>query len=284
VVGGVVLWQRASADEVATPTPLERAEAALAARRFDAPAGDNVLELTNAMLATNASDADARRLRDDATRQLRELARGSLERDRSRAAWQRVLAFVPDDAEARQRIAALDAPPEPEPGLRVSPSDARVGDELTLEAVLASGTFGEDARFEIYRAGRRIARVDAVRAGVERRWLATTTLRTTGAHEVRFVVTGANAPPSATIEVARASNAPRRGTEPPQTTVVPTAMTTSPTTPPATMTTMTATPDLPPPIVVEDDGIDWSIPSSMGATMSPTPPPPVDPAPPPWTG
>ena len=34
--------------------------------------------------------------------------------------------------------------------------------------------------------------LDAVRAGVERRWLATTTLRTTGAHEVRFVVTGAS--------------------------------------------------------------------------------------------
>jgi len=44
-------------------------------------------------------------------------------------------------------------------------------------------------------------------------------------------------------------------------------------------------PDLPPPIVVEDDGIDWSIPSNMGATMTATPtPPPVDPAPPPWTG
>jgi serine/threonine-protein kinase len=286
VVGGVLLWQRTSAEEVATPTPLERAEAALSARRFDAPAGDNVLELTNAMLATNAADADVRRLRDEATRQLRELARGSLERDRSRAAWQRVLAFVPDDAEARQRIAALDAPQEPEPGLRISPSDARVGDELTLEAVLSAGTFGEDARFEVFRAGRRIARVDAVRAGVERRWLATTTLRTTGAHEVRFVVTGASEPPSATIEVARASNAPRRATEPPRTTVVPTAMTT-PTTP-ATMTTitMTTSPDLPPPIVVEDDGIDWSIPSSMGATMTatPTPPPPVDPAPPPWTG
>jgi serine/threonine-protein kinase len=293
VVGGVVLWQRASANDVATPTPLERAEAALAERRFDAPPGDNVLELTNAMLATNAEDADARRLRDEATRQLRELARGSLERDRSRSAWQRVLAFVPDDAEARQRIAALDAPPEPEPGLRISPSDARVGDELTLEAVLASGTFGEDARFEIFRAGRRIARVDAVRAGVERRWLATTTLRTTGPHEVRFAVTGASEPPSTTIEVARASNAPRRTTEPPQTTVVPSAMTT--TTPsgttPSTMTTtttttMTTTPELPPPIVVEDEGIDWSIPSSMGATMSPTPapPPPADPAPPPWTG
>jgi hypothetical protein len=216
-----------------------------------------------------------------------------LERDRSRSAWQRVLAFVPDDAEARQRIAALDAPPEPEPGLRISPSDARVGDELTLEAVLASGTFGEDAHFEIFRAGRRIARVDAVRAGVERRWLATTTLRTTGPHEVRFAVTGASEPPSTTIEVARASSAPRRTTEPPQTTVVPSAMTT--TTPsgttPSTMTTtttttMTTTPELPPPIVVEDEGIDWSIPSSMGATMSPTPapPPPADPAPPPWTG
>jgi hypothetical protein len=124
-----------------------------------------------------------------------------------------------------------------------------------------------------------------VRAGVERRWLATTTLRTTGAHEVRFVVTGASEPPSATIEVARASNAPRRATEPPRTTVVPTAMTTTPTTP-ATMTTitMTTSPDLPPPIVVEDDGIDWSIPSNMGATMTATPTPPVDPAPPPWTG
>ena len=283
VVGGVVWWQSASAHEVTTATTLERATAALEARRYDSPPGDNVLELTNAMLATNADDAEAQRLRAEATRQLQELARGTLDRERARAAWDRVLVFAPNDTEARDRRAALDAPPEPEVGLRITPSDARVGDSLTLESVLATGTFGEDARFEIYRAGRRIARVDAVRAGVERRWLATTTLRTTGEHEIRFVVTGADEPTVATIEITRASTTPRRTTEPPRTTVVRTTMTTPPS---MTTTTMTAPSNsaLPPPIVVEDDGIDWSLPSNMGGSMSATPPPSGDPAPPPWTG
>ncbi|MCB9599169.1 MAG: serine/threonine protein kinase [Sandaracinus sp.] len=270
VVGGVMAWRAAGTPEVATPTELERAEAALAAGRFDGTPGDDVLSLT-AVLASNGAAEDARRLRDEATRRLRDAARGTLDRARARDAWTRLLAFVPDDVEALERRAALDAPPDPEPGLHL-PSDVRAGDEVTLEVVLGEGTYAEDARFELYRGNRRVARLDAVRAGVERRWLGTTTIRTSGSYEVRFTVGGLEEPVIAPLEVSRASNAPRRSTETPRTTVLRTTPQT------------TAMEELPPPVVVEDDGIDWTIPANMGgATMTSTPPP--DPgAPPPWTG
>ncbi|MCA9611230.1 MAG: hypothetical protein KC586_00595, partial [Myxococcales bacterium] len=270
VVGGVMAWRAATATEVATPTELERVEAALAAGRFDGAPGDDVLTLT-AVLASNGAAEDARRLRDEATRRLREAARGTLDRERAREAWTRLLAFVPDDVEALERRAALDAPPDPEPGLHL-PSDVRAGDEVTLEVVLGEGTYAEGARFELYRGNRRVARLDAVRAGVERRWLGTTTIRTSGSYEVRFTVGGLEEPVKAPLEVSRASNAPRRSTETPRTTVLRTTPQT------------TAMEELPPPVVVEDDGIDWTIPANMGgATMTSTPPP--DPgAPPPWTG
>ncbi|MCB9631445.1 MAG: serine/threonine protein kinase [Sandaracinus sp.] len=160
---------------------------------------------------------------------------------------------------------------DPELGLHL-PSDVRAGDEVTLEVVLGEGTYAEGARFELYRGNRRVARLDAVRAGVERRWLGTTTIRTSGSYEVRFTVGGLEEPVIAPLEVSRASNAPRRSTETPRTTVLRTTPQT------------TAMEELPPPVVVEDDGIDWTIPANMGgATMTSTPPP--DPgAPPPWTG
>lgn len=286
VIGGVMAWRHFGDVAAETsPSELERAEAALAAGRFDEPAGDDVRTLTDALLARDPSDAAARRVRDEATRRLRELARGTLERDRARAAWDRVLAFAPDDVEAQARRAALDAPAEPRPGLRWTPAVARPGSELTLEAVLGEGTYGEDARFEIFRGARRIARVNAVRAGVERRWLATTKLRATGTYEVRFLVTGAPEPLRAELEIERATSparreAPEQSAGNPRTTVVPT-MRTAP--------APNASQVLPPPMVVEDDGIDWSIPANMSSgtmstmsTMS-APPPDTD-APPPWTG
>ncbi len=280
VIGGVMAWRHfGDAAAEGSPSELERAEAALAAGRFDEPAGDDVRTLTDALLARDPNDAAARRVRDEATRRLRELARGTLDRDRARAAWDRVLAFAPEDVEARARKAALDIPPEPQPGLRWTPELVRPGSELTLEAVLGEGTYGEDARFEIFRGARRIARVSAVRAGVERRWLATTTLRTTGTYELRFLVTGAPEPLRAELEIERATSparrdAPERRAGSPRTTVVPT-MRTAP--------APNASPTLPPPLVVEDDGIDWSLPANMGSsTMSP--PRPAPGAPPPWTG
>lgn len=281
VVGAVFAIRHFTSDDTVVTERREllaRAREAFARGDLDAPADENVLALTARVLELEPEHRGAARLRREVGLALREQAlakREAEDLEGEREIWRRLLAFFPEDAAAASRVAELSemlsaAPVEP--GLQISPERRVLGEALTFEAVLAEGeAVGEDGRFEIWRAGRRVATVPAVRAGIEWQWLGTTTIRTAGAHEVRFVVTGA---PSlaATIEIERATTVAAR-----MTSVTPAAVT--------TLQPIMTTPTPPPPPAMVDDGIDWSLPSTMTTTMTDSPTAPVAPSlPPPHTG
>ncbi|HJK94288.1 MAG TPA: protein kinase, partial [Polyangiaceae bacterium LLY-WYZ-15_(1-7)] len=197
VVGGVMLLKSRGQAEQGPLTELAgRARTALQAGHLDAPPGENVLELTARMLEQAPRNAEARAIRREAVLTLREQAaraRAGDELAEAKRAWQRVLVFTPGDPQAVEAIREIETAEAqaraPEPGLRLTPEEVRVGETSTFLAVVdGERAVGEDAHFELWRGRRRLRRVPAVRAGDEKRWVGSYTWRAAATYEVRFVM------------------------------------------------------------------------------------------------
>ncbi|MFO0694559.1 MAG: serine/threonine-protein kinase [Polyangiales bacterium] len=142
-----------------------RAAAALARGALDSPPGDNVRELTDAMLAASPGDPEATRLRHAAAEQLRAdataaHARGDLAAARSRLERARV--FVPEDGEIADELRALDAEASAAgrmPGVRVTPSSLGPRRPFVVEVVPPLGV--TDVMVEILHGRRRAAAAHA---------------------------------------------------------------------------------------------------------------------------
>jgi serine/threonine-protein kinase len=300
VTGGALLVTRLSATNapVDASDDLEaRAARALAAERYDAPAGDNVTELTARVLAESPGDPGALRIRREASSRLMERARRSLRAGQlpeARADLERALVLTPREpaiVALLVELSTLEQEAALRPGLRVTPEAPIAGQPVSIEAVLSAsggaGDAGVTGYFEARHGRLRPIRVGAVQSS-PRRFVGSYTFRHVGHYEITFVPSVGERGPSAEVDVRRN---PRRPMGEPPTTIQQ----------PAQMRPHRVQPTRPPP---PDDRIDWTeppppvngapprmSPTRMTPTMRPTmspfvnpPPPPDDTPPPPWTG
>ncbi|MBW2463216.1 MAG: serine/threonine protein kinase, partial [Deltaproteobacteria bacterium] len=269
----------------------EQARAAFDRGNWLKPEGDNVLEITDAMLAIDSTYAGAGNLREDVARRFREegeaeLGQGLYEEARSR--FHHALLFVPEDVMAQRHLAELDArgpAPEaaPAPELRAVPEVPRVGESTTFFVTLvAEPDAGSEPELMVSRVNARGGRtVPATPDGDRLHWIATFTFRRSGAH--RAVFSADDLEIAVDVEVVGRGVATRPATDPPTTT-----QHNVPVRPQAA------------PAVAGDDGIDWRLPGERpppsmtrptperAPTPAPRAPPSprmvVPPAPPaPWT-
>jgi serine/threonine protein kinase len=205
---------------------VSRAEGALAAHRWNG--ADGVLQLTDTMIAANATDADALRIRRSAADAL--VAEGDHERDGghpdlARERYESALAYVADHHDARERIQVLDTPVvHRTESIIVSPSPV-AGEPVILTATTAEGHPIADAdrpRFVILRDRRRVGRaVETAPTGIEGTYSATYSFSLPGAYTIEFRSgDGAAAYVFTTsVDVARGTRVvPSGGGDPPVTT------------------------------------------------------------------
>ncbi len=234
------------------------------------PEDDNVLEITNAMLALDSTYAGARNLREDVARRFREEGEAELRQglhEEARSRFHHALLFVPEDVMAQRHLAELDAmgpTPEPEaaPELRAVPEVPRVGESTTFFVTLvAEPDAASEPELMVSRVNARGGRtVAATPDGDRLHWIATFTFRRPGAH--RAVFTAGELEIATDVDVARRGVATRPATDPPTTT-----QHNVPVRPQAA------------PAVAGDDGIDWRLPGERPPPSMTRPIPEPAPAP-----
>jgi len=209
---------------------VRRAEAALAAGRFDAevegtPEGEHVAALTDALARVQPTTPDLARLRQAAARGLCEAgvrAGGHGAREAALAFHRRAAALSTAEPCAREGIARFSGPsPAPAARLEVEPAPV-AGAEVVLVVRGVQVAPGAAPRFEVVRVDRRVVRrVEASPGPEEGTWTAAFTFSASGSHDVRFV-TGPDRgriDASAVVEVGRAPRLPSRPEAPPVTTL-----------------------------------------------------------------
>lgn len=285
VVGGVMGAQQlfSTDPEVTVTHELEtRAREALAAGRFDSPPGDNVAELTLRILETQPRHVGALSLRREAAALLRErgtAARSEHDHEAARDAYRLALVFSPSDPAATQALEALDHEEEhEEPGLRLAPDSAAVGERITFLGIVDhEDEIHGDARFEIHAGGRVVQTVEAV-VVADHHYVGGYAFRSAGDYTIRFVAPLDEGQVSFDVDLTierrgRVVRRPSRGNASNRMVVVPQQQVLEPWEPQGTIA--------PPNVQTMDDGnIDWSVPApGMGTTTMAD-----DNAPPPWTG
>ncbi|MFT5354158.1 MAG: serine/threonine protein kinase [Polyangiales bacterium] len=291
MVGGVMAMNEfySEAPEIAVARDLEaRAREALAAGHFEAPPGDNVAELTLRILESQPRHEGALSIRREAASLLRERgteARSQDDHDAAREAYRTALVFLPRDPAATQALEALEHEEEhEEPGLRLAPESASVGDRITFLGIVDhEDEIHGEARFEIHSRGRVLRSIEAV-VVADHHYVGGYAFRTAGDYMVRFVAPLQEGEVSFDVElnIGRrgrvARRPPQNNPRTPMIVVVPREPVPNPWGSPQQGTVA------PPNVQTMDNGnIDWSIPSSgMGTTMGTTMQ--DDGAPPPWTG
>ncbi len=248
-----------------------RAKAALDRDALTAPAGDNVAELTDQVLSIEPNHSDAQALRREAVLRLRERAANAREsgaRPEARALYEQVVVFVPGDPAAQTALAQL-ADPEPAavptPVVTLLPEAPRVRQAVSFRATVPEAA--TEGTFQIWKNGEPVRRLTGQRVGDA--YTASYTFTQTGAYTVTFE---SPTSPTVTAELSVAAARRRRRAPPPTTTQV------------------GSTRMIPVRNANRDDGIDWSIPETMGGsgtrmtTMTTRQPPPPPPPPAPWTG
>lgn len=285
VVGGVVAVNHFFAEdtEIAAVRELEtRAREALAAGHFEAPPGDNVAELTLRILESQPRHEGALSLRREAAARLRELgteARVHDDHEEAREAYRMALVFAPGDPAATQALEALDHEEEhEEPGLRLAPEGASVGERITFLGIVDhEDEIRGETRFEIHSRGRVLRTIDAVVVS-DHHYVGGYAFRTAGEYMVRFVAPLQEGEVSFDVELnierpGRVVRRPTRNPTPGQmVVVVPQTQLADPWGGTGTI----APPNVP---TMDEGNIDWTVPApGMGTTMQ------ADNAPPPWTG
>ncbi len=212
-----------SAEEVHAAR-VSAAEQALIVDRLDGE-GETVLSWTDQLLAGRPDDPDALRLRRAAFGRLAHRARVASEageREQAAALYRRALVFVPDDAEATQRLEELSRPAEPAVvTLVVAPSPV-AGAPVTFSAEAPEAlraALADHPQFVVLRAGRVVRRLDATPGASEHQWVASYAFTTAGAHTVQLRAGAGEGTVHAELEVdvARAPRPPGGG-DPPVTT------------------------------------------------------------------
>ncbi|MFK7999951.1 MAG: protein kinase [Polyangiales bacterium] len=289
VVGGVMGAKHFFSEDpqiTATRALETRAREALAAGRFETPPGDNVAELTLRILESQPRHEGALSLRREAAALLRE--RGTLARtednyEAAREAYRTALVFSPGDPAATQALEALDHAEEQEqPGLRLAPEGASVGDRITFLGIVSyKDEVRGDAAFEIHSGGRVVRTIDAVVVS-DHHYVGGYAFRSAGEYMIRFVAPLSAGEVSFDVEltITRRGRVARRRTPNNNTgtsmvVVVPPEPTPNPWAVPQQGTVA------PPNVQTMDDGnIDWTVPApGMDTTTMQN-----DSAPPPWTG
>ena len=262
VVGGA--WAHQSMQEAEQAERLEelaaRARTALRNEHYNAPPGDNVLELTQELMKEDPASDVAEHLRHDAVLRLRSEAMLAEAAGRHRdalQAYEMLLVFEPNDTQATTAAEGLRVviarPPRDPAGIQLAPRQPSVGEPVELSALLDENAEApERSRFEVFRGGRRIRSLPASEGSEPLSFAATYTFRRTGTHRVVFLA--GEHRHELTIDVERSSRQEVASDDGPVTTqhrfVTPRP---SPT---------------PSPTPAGDDGIDWSLPGAMSGTMT----------------